>query len=140
MTDIIPPLTIAIDGPAAAGKGTLARRLAAHYGLAFLDTGALYRATGLTLLRAGADPTDERKAEAAARTLDPAILSDPALRDEASGQAASAVAKIPAVRARSARLPADLRRRSAGRQKGRGARRTRYWDHCLPQGTKPSCS
>jgi cytidylate kinase len=92
-------MIIAIDGPAAAGKGTLARRLAAHYGLNYLDTGALYRAVGMSVLRAGGDPADPASAEAAARALDPAGLSDPGLRTEDAGQAASKVAAIPAVRA-----------------------------------------
>lgn len=91
-------MIIAIDGPAAAGKGTLARRLAEHYGLAYLDTGALYRAVGRELLRAGRDPHDEAAAVAAARTLDPAALSSPDLRDEKVGEAASIVAAMPAVR------------------------------------------
>ncbi len=91
-------MIIAIDGPAAAGKGTLARRLAAHYGLDYLDTGALYRAVGLAVLRSGGDPADAAAAEQAARALDPATLSDPALRGEEAGQAASKVAAIPSVR------------------------------------------
>lgn len=90
---------IAIDGPAAAGKGTLARALAGHFGFAYLDTGALYRAVGLSLLRAGADPADQKAAAAAARTLDRSLLEDPALRSEKAGAAASIVAAMPAVRA-----------------------------------------
>ena len=62
-----PPLIIAIDGPAAAGKGTLARRLAQHLGLPYLDTGLLYRATGRLVLDGGGNPHDEAEAEAAAR-------------------------------------------------------------------------
>jgi cytidylate kinase len=92
-------MIIAIDGPAAAGKGTLARRLAGHYGLNYLDTGALYRAVGWSVVSAGGDPADPLVAEAAARSLDPACLSDPALRDEVAGQAASRVAALPGVRA-----------------------------------------
>jgi cytidylate kinase len=92
-------MIIAIDGPAAAGKGTLARKLAAHYGLNYLDTGALYRATGMAVLRSGGDPADPIAAETAARQLDPQGLSDPALRGEEAGDAASKVAAIPAVRA-----------------------------------------
>lgn len=90
---------IAIDGPAAAGKGTLARRLAAYFDFDFLDTGLLYRATGFCLRRAGGDPGDVQAAEAAARALSPADLADPALRNEAVGDLASAVAAIPGVRA-----------------------------------------
>jgi cytidylate kinase len=92
------PFVIALDGPAAAGKGTLAKRLAAHYGFAHLDTGALYRAVGLAVLKAGGDPTDPQAATAAAQSLDPATLSDPELRSATAGDASSKVAAIPAVR------------------------------------------
>ena len=92
-------LVIAIDGPAAAGKGTLARRLAAHYGLAYLDSGALYRGTALTLLRRGQPAPDEAAAVAAAKALRPELLGDPELRTEATGALASRIAAIPAVRA-----------------------------------------
>lgn len=95
-------MIIAIDGPAAAGKGTLAQNLAKHFHYAFLDTGRLYRAVGYAVLQAGADPSDETAAAEAARAFDPKsinkILSNPALRDEATGNAASKVAAIPAVR------------------------------------------
>jgi len=90
---------IAVDGPAAAGKGTLARRLAAELGLPYLDTGLLYRAVGRRLLDAGADPRDARKAEDAARALTPADLERSDLRGPMADMAASAVAAIPAVRA-----------------------------------------
>jgi len=89
-------LTVAIDGPAAAGKGTLARRLAAAYDLAYLDSGSLYRGTALTLLR---DGLPEPEAVAAAQKLKPELLTDPELRAEATGRLASKVAAIPAVRA-----------------------------------------
>jgi cytidylate kinase len=94
-------LTIAIDGPAAAGKGTLARRLAAEYNLAYLDSGSLYRGTALTLLRDGPFGEDwaESEAVAAAQKLRPELLADPELRAEATGRLASEVAAIPAVRA-----------------------------------------
>ena len=97
-------LVIAIDGPAAAGKGTLARRLADHYGLAYLDSGSLYRGTALSLLRQGQyNPLEgspgETAAVAAAQGLQPEILADPELRAEATGALASKVAAIPAVRA-----------------------------------------
>lgn len=95
----MPRMIIAIDGPVAAGKGTLARALAARYGFAYLDTGALYRAVGAKVLRAGADPADAAQAEAAARHLDAADLAAKDLRSEAVGLAASKVAAIPAVRA-----------------------------------------
>jgi cytidylate kinase len=86
------PIVIAVDGPAASGKGTLARRLAAHYGLHHLDTGLLYRAVGLRAQREGMDPV------AAAEALTLADLAEPALREDSAAQAASKVAVIPAVR------------------------------------------
>ncbi|MBO1075137.1 (d)CMP kinase [Roseomonas marmotae] len=92
------PPVIAVDGPAAAGKGTLARRLAAYLGLSYLDTGLLYRATGRRVLDAGADPRDPAAAEAAARGLDHADLQRGDLRGPDADKAASAVAAQPAVR------------------------------------------
>lgn len=92
-------IVIAVDGPAAAGKGTLSKRLAAALGLAHLDTGALYRAVGVAVLEAGGDPANPAAAEKAARSLDAARLGDPALRTDAAAQAASKVAAMPAVRA-----------------------------------------
>lgn len=94
----VTPFVIALDGPAAAGKGTLAKRLAAHYGFAHLDTGALYRAVGLAVLRGGGDPNDAAAATKAAERLDPATLQDPDLRSAAAGDASSKVAAIPGVR------------------------------------------
>ncbi|HWX50710.1 MAG TPA: (d)CMP kinase [Roseomonas sp.] len=96
---VLAGVVIAVDGPAAAGKGTLARRLAAELGLPYLDTGLLYRATGRRLLDAGADPRDAEEAEAAARALTPADLERPDLRGPEADMAASAVAAIPTVRA-----------------------------------------
>jgi CMP/dCMP kinase len=93
------PLVIAIDGPAASGKGTLARGLARRFGLAHLDTGKLYRATGLGVIEAGDDPAISIAAEKAARNLDFSRLADPRLNDEDVARAASVVAAIPAVRA-----------------------------------------
>ena len=90
---------IAIDGPAAAGKGTLARRIAAALGLPYLDTGLLYRAVGRRVLDTGADPADPAVAEAAARALMPTDLERPDLRGPQADAAAAAVAAIPAVRA-----------------------------------------
>lgn len=92
-------MIIAIDGPTAAGKGTLARLLAKDLGYAYLDSGALYRAVALALLRSGQDVTDARVAAKAAQTLDPELLSDPGLRDEATGVAASRISVFPEVRA-----------------------------------------
>ncbi len=91
-------LIIAIDGPAAAGKGTLARRLAAHYGLPHLDTGLLYRITGRRVLDAGGDPTEVAAAEAAARGIVPADFTRADLRGPVADEAASQVAAFPAVR------------------------------------------
>jgi CMP/dCMP kinase len=93
-----PAFVVAIDGPAASGKGTLARRLARHFGLAHLDTGRLYRAAALLVLAEGADPDDARAAAQAARRVEAAHLADPRLDGEAIGVAASVVAAIPAVR------------------------------------------
>ena len=86
---IMTAFTVAIDGPAAAGKGTIARAVAQHFGFAHLDSGMLYRAVGAM----GGDPV------AAARALVPADLARDDLRSMAAGQAASVVAAIPAVRA-----------------------------------------
>ncbi len=90
---------VAIDGPAAAGKGTLARRLAAELGLPYLDTGLLYRAVGRLVLDRGADPADAAAAEAAARALRPADLDRTDLRGPAADAAAASVASVPGVRA-----------------------------------------
>jgi cytidylate kinase len=90
---------IAIDGPAAAGKGTLARRIAVALGLPYLDTGLLYRAVGRRVLDAGADPADPLAAEAAARALAAADLERHDLRGPQADAAAAAVAAIPGVRA-----------------------------------------
>lgn len=92
-------MIIAIDGPAAAGKGTLARRLAAEFDYAYLDTGSLYRAVGLGVLCAGNKPDDVEAAAKVSAGLDPKLLGDPALRDERTGDAASKVAAMPQVRA-----------------------------------------
>ena len=92
-------MIVAIDGPAAAGKGTLARRLAAALGLPYLDTGLLYRAVGRRVLDAGGNPADPAAAETAAQALAVADLQRPDLRGPAADQAASLVAALPAVRA-----------------------------------------
>jgi CMP/dCMP kinase len=96
---LTPAIVLAVDGPAAAGKGTLARRLAEALGLPHLDTGLLYRAVGRRVLDRGADPRDARVAEAEARALRPEDLARPDLRGPMEDMAASAVAAIPAVRA-----------------------------------------
>jgi cytidylate kinase len=92
------PFVVAIDGPAASGKGTLARRLADRFGFAHLDTGALYRATALLVLDQAGDASDPATAEAAALRVDMRMLSDPRLRRPTVSAAASIVAAIPAVR------------------------------------------
>jgi cytidylate kinase len=92
-------VVIAVDGPVAAGKGTLARRLADKYGYAYLDTGSLYRAVGAKVLRAGGDPANADFAAKMAESLDESDLAAPDLRSEAVGLAASKVAAIPGVRA-----------------------------------------
>ena len=86
-------MIIAVDGPSAAGKGTLAKALAKHYGLHFLDTGSLYRMVGLRVLQGSADPVKT------AQTLNVKEFNDAELRDEKVAQAASKVAIIPEVRA-----------------------------------------
>lgn len=91
-------MIIAIDGPAASGKGTLAKRVAAHFGLPYLDTGLLYRAVARDLLEGGHRLEDEAAAVNAAQALDPATLDDPDLRAPGVGEAASVVAKVGAVR------------------------------------------
>jgi CMP/dCMP kinase len=111
-------MIVAIDGPAAAGKGTLARRLAAHFDFAFLDTGLLYRATALHLIEAGRGADDTAAAEAAARRVNAADLGDPRLRGEAVAQLASSVAVIPAVRAALLQFQRDFAARPPGGKSG----------------------
>jgi cytidylate kinase len=92
-------MIIAIDGPAASGKGTLGKRLAAHYGLRHLDTGLLYRAVAKALLDAGHRPDDRAHAIAAAKAINPAEFDEAALKRYEIGEAASIVSAIPEVRA-----------------------------------------
>ncbi|MEJ0010054.1 MAG: (d)CMP kinase [Alphaproteobacteria bacterium] len=92
-------VVIAVDGPAASGKGTLARRLADHFGVGYLDTGLLYRAVAMRVLYKKKDPADAKAAGAAASSLKEHDLSNPKLRGERVGQAASIVSAIPEVRA-----------------------------------------
>ena len=91
-------MIIAVDGPAASGKGTLARRLARQFGLAHLDTGLIYRAVGLAVLQAGERPDNEAAAVAAAHHLDLDNFSVEDLRSDQVGEVASVVAGMPAVR------------------------------------------
>ena len=112
------PLIIAIDGPAAAGKGTLARRLATLYGLDLLETGLLYRAVGLAAARAGIGLADAAAIARLASGLDAASLADPALRSEQAAAAASAIATLESVRDA---LLAFQRRFAHAPPSGRGA-------------------
>jgi len=107
-------MIIAVDGPAAAGKGTIARALARHFGFHFLDTGALYRMVGLAAIRSGGDPADTRAAIAAATSLDPSGFADRDLRTEAVGAAASIVAVVPEVRSALLSLQRDFARKQPG--------------------------
>jgi CMP/dCMP kinase len=91
-------MIIAIDGPAASGKGTLGKLVAAHYRFAYLDTGTLYRAVARDTLARGEDPADPAAALASAKLLDPNTLGDPALRGPGLGEAASLVAEHGEVR------------------------------------------
>ena len=91
-------MIIAIDGPAASGKGTLGKRLAKHYGFRHLDTGVLYRAVGFALLSRGIDLHDEIEAVHAAESLDPEHFGNPLLKTQESGDAASIVSAFPRVR------------------------------------------
>jgi cytidylate kinase len=92
-------MIIAIDGPAASGKGTLGKKLAAHFGLRHLDTGLLYRAVAKTLMDAKQPYNDVAKATAAAKALDPTRFDEAVLKSPAIGDAASIVSAIPEVRA-----------------------------------------
>ena len=112
------PVVIAIDGPAASGKGTLARRLAEQFGLAHLDTGKIYRATALAVLDAGGDPYDAPTSEAAAKTLDLVSLADRRLNGDEVARAASIVAAIPAVRAALLQFQRGFARHPPGGAKG----------------------
>lgn len=92
------PLVIAVDGPAASGKGTLARKLAEHFGIPYLDTGKLYRAVGWKVLQAGKAPADIERAVVIAKTLQASDIHNPGLFSEQVGNAASIVSAIPEVR------------------------------------------
>ncbi|HEY3695557.1 (d)CMP kinase [Phenylobacterium sp.] len=109
-----PGFVIAVDGPAASGKGTIANRLGAAFGLPVLDTGLLYRAVGVALARGGGDLDDAEAAARVARGLDAGALEDPAFRTREAGEAASRVAAHAAVRA----ALLDLQRSFAARPGG----------------------
>jgi len=101
-------MIIAIDGPAASGKGTLGRRLADHYGLRHLDTGLLYRAVAQAVLSAGLRLDDTAAAVTAAQSLDPARFDEAALKSHEAGEAASVVSAVPEVRAALLRLQQEF--------------------------------
>jgi len=113
---------IAIDGPAASGKGTIAKRLAAHFGFAHLDTGLLYRAVGLAVLKTNGDPADAVQAGQAANKLNAEgiekALADPALREDRVSIAASKTAAIPAVRAALLKFQRDFCAKPPGGKRG----------------------
>ena len=108
-------MIIAIDGPAASGKGTLGKRLAEHFRLRHLDTGLIYRAVAKALLDAGQPLDDKERAVAAARALDPAQFDEQALKGHAIGEAASIVSAIPEVRAALLRSSATSQARRPAR-------------------------
>jgi cytidylate kinase len=113
---------IAIDGPAASGKGTLARKIADALVFAYMDTGALYRMVGFTVLERGGDPGDHDEARDAAEFLrdyfSPDLLNNPKLREDECGQAASKVAVVPAVRAALLDLQKNFSKNPGGSYKG----------------------
>ncbi|MFO0109075.1 MAG: (d)CMP kinase [Alphaproteobacteria bacterium] len=105
---------IAVDGPAASGKGTLARRLADYFGLSYLDTGSLYRAVGMRVVYADKNPSDVAAAIAAARAIQDHDLANPKIRSERIGKAASIVSAIPEVRAALLDYQRDFAQRAGG--------------------------
>jgi len=106
-------LIIAVDGPAASGKGTIARALAEHYGLPHMDTGLLYRAVGLNLLRWGGDPADEKDALRAC-DFSQIDFADPELKSEAAGGIASRISAFPLVRAALIKRQRDFAEQEGG--------------------------
>lgn len=107
-------MIIAVDGTLASGKGTIAKALARAFGLAHLDTGSLYRATGVAVIEAGGDPSDPDAAEAAARTLDVAAIDEAKIRTSEAGLNASIVAAQPRVRQALFELQRDFAARPGG--------------------------
>jgi CMP/dCMP kinase len=110
----MPRMIIAIDGPAASGKGTLGKRLAGHYGLRHLDTGLIYRAVAKALVDAGQRLDDTERAAAAARALDPEDFDEVVLKRHTIGEAASIVSAIPEVRAALLAFQREFGRRPPG--------------------------
>ena len=107
-------MIIAVDGPLASGKGTIARALAERFGLPHLDTGSLYRATGLAVIEAGLDPSDAEGCAALARKLDIAAIDEDRIRTAEAGAMASKVAAIPQVREALFELQRDFATRPGG--------------------------
>jgi len=107
-------MLIAVDGPLASGKGTIARALAARFGLPHLDTGTLYRAVAVAVLEAGENPADAGAAEAAALSLDPARIEEAKIRTAGAGAAASIVSAHPRVRAALKNVQQSFARQSGG--------------------------
>jgi CMP/dCMP kinase len=107
-------MIIAVDGPSAAGKGTVARAIAAAFGFHFLDTGRLYRMVGLAMLRSGADLSDVQAASNIAASLDPSAYDDRDLRTEQVAGAASHVSAMPAVRERLLQFQRDFAQQKPG--------------------------
>ncbi|WP_417478758.1 (d)CMP kinase [Maricaulis sp.] len=101
-------MIIAVDGPLASGKGTIAKALARHFGLPHLDTGSLYRATAVAVIDAAIDPADAAAAAAAARALDVTAIDESRIRTADAGAMASRVAALPAVRAALYELQRDF--------------------------------
>jgi CMP/dCMP kinase len=114
MTTVATPLVIAVDGPAASGKGTVAEALARSYGLPYLDTGSLYRAVALGVLSEGLDPLDTAGAEHVARRLEPRLIDPVMIRSPEVGAAASVVAAHPGVRAALKALQTDFANQPGG--------------------------
>ena len=123
-------MIIAIDGPAASGKGTLGKRLAQHYGYRHLDTGVIYRAVAKALLDAGAELTDEARAVAAAMELDPEKFGDPALKTPESRRGGLGGLGHPQGAGGAGQFPAAVRRRPAGRGAGWPRHRNRDLPGC----------
>jgi cytidylate kinase len=107
-------MIIAVDGPSASGKGTIAKALAKHFGYYYLDTGTLYRMVGLKVLQLGLDPTDEQACAAVGASIDPASFADAELRGELVGGYASKVAMLPKVRAALLHFQRDFAKRKPG--------------------------
>ncbi|MGY4380997.1 hypothetical protein ACVWZ3_008636 [Bradyrhizobium sp. i1.3.6] len=121
-------MIIAIDGPAASGKGTLGKRLAHHYGYRHLDTGVIYRAVAYAVVESGHDLRDEAAAVQAALELDPEKFGNPALKTQEAGEGRLDRLGDPQGSRGPAQFPAAIRRRSARRR----ARRPGHWNRDLP--------